>query len=57
MKLSKNLDFTQFFRSVHIKHHISTGTVAFEVNLDAYTSIPVDSYVIFNQIFLNIGDG
>ena len=34
-----------------------TGTVAFEVDLNEYISIPIDSYVIFDQIHLNIGEG
>ena len=39
------------------RHHIFTGTVAFEADLDEYISIPVNSYVVFNQIHLNIGNG
>ena len=42
---------------VQYEHHIFIGTVAFETDLDAYISIPLDSYVIFDQIHVNIGDG
>ena len=33
------------------------GTFAFQTDLDAYDSIPIDSVVIFDQVLLNIGDG
>ena len=34
-----------------------SGTVAFEADLSEYTSIPIDSYVIFEEIHTNIGQG
>ena len=36
---------------------VCTGTVAFEADLNEYTSIPIDSFVVLDQIHLNIGDG
>ena len=36
---------------------VCAGTVAFEADLNEYTSIPIDSYVVLDQIHLNIGDG
>ena len=41
----------------NMRHHNFIGTVAFEADLNEYTSIPFDSYVIFEEINLNIGDG
>ena len=33
------------------------GTVAFQADLDSYTSIPAGSVVVFKVVDLNIGDG
>ena len=32
------------------------GTVAFQVDLDEYTTIPLDSVVIFDVVELNLGN-
>ena len=33
------------------------GTIAFQADLDAYTSIPAGSAVVFDVVDLNIGGG
>ena len=33
------------------------GTVAFQADLDIYTSIPIGSVVVFDVVHLNIGGG
>ena len=33
------------------------GTVAFLVDVNEYTSIPVDTVVLFDRVRLNIGNG
>ena len=38
-------------------HQILTGTVAFQVELDEYTSIPVGMVVLFDIVHLNIANG
>ena len=44
--------WTELFReSFHF-----VGTVAFQVDLDEYTTIPLDSVVIFDVVELNLGN-
>ena len=45
------------FLKVALPYFLVSGTVAFQADLDLYTSIPIGSVVIFDVVDLNLGNG